>query len=189
MSNKLTILTQYLLTLTIINDKSDFATLMTSLLASFSPGSTCWAPGRGGRERGVELRHESRWNHMKRPTVKLRTTAQFANRVSARERNRSALNQCKRGRGGSWALTWRRGSGLAMASDRGWGRGGETFWATAAGQPFTEFLQFSLCFQFPRRWGKSGLLVRRIIRNDAVSSLQVYEQGSARSLFDFGANI
>lgn len=32
------------------------------------------------------------------------------------------------------------------------------------------------------------LLVRRIIRNGAVSSLEVCEQGSARSLLDFGAN-
>lgn len=45
MSNKLTMLTQYRLTLTY--DTSNFATLMTSLLTSFSPGSTCWAPGQG----------------------------------------------------------------------------------------------------------------------------------------------
>lgn len=32
------------------------------------------------------------------------------------------------------------------------------------------------------------LLVRRLIRNGAVSSLEVCEQGSARSLLDFGAN-
>lgn len=181
-------LTQHLLILT-NNDTSFSATLVTSLFACFLPGSTCWGQGWGGRG--------AAWSYvtMKRPTVESQTTARLANRVSARERNRSAINQWKRGGGGTWALTWRRSPGLAMASDRGWGRGGETFSATAACQPFTEFLQLILCLQFSRRCGRGKNaktnrrpLVRRVIRNGAVSSLEVCEQGSARSLLDFGAN-
>lgn len=185
MSNKLTMLTQYLLTLTNNNDTSDFATLVTSLLTSFSPGSTCWAPGwvadQGGDSGTSRIKTERQLSNHKR----LRNSPIAFALVSAIDQLSTSGSEA----GAGLQLTWRRGSGLAMASDRGWGRRGETFWATVAGHPFRNFLQFILCFQFPRRKGKSGLLVRRIIRNDAVSSLEVYEQGSVRSLFDFGANI
>lgn len=178
-------LTQELLTLTNNNDTSDFATLVTSLHASLSPGSTCWAPGWGAGREGIEVRHESRRNDRLSNHKRLRNSPIALALVSAIDQLSTSGSEA----GAGLVLTWRRGSGLAMASDRGWGRGGETFWATVAGHPFRKFLHFILCFQFPRRWRKSGLLVRRIIRNDAVSSLEVYEQGSARSLFDFGANI
>lgn len=83
--------------------------------------------------------------------------------------------------GGSSAMTWRRGSGLAMASDRGWGRGGETFLSYCRWSACHGVLTLHSVFPVTTSLGgKSGLLVRRIIRNDAVSPRARFRQKFVR---------
>lgn len=160
---------------------------------AFWPGSTCWGPGWGGR--GAARSYVT----MKRPTVKSQTTARLANRVSARESNRIGYQpvEARRGRDLSSDVT-----SQPWAGDGKWQRlrkRRRNFFSYCRLSAFHGILTAHSVFSVSTSLWEGEkkkkntkknrrLLVRRIIRNGAVSSLEVCEQGSARSLLDFGAN-
>lgn len=141
-------LTQHLLILT-NNDTSYSATLVTSLFACFFCLEVP-VEGRGegaGERRGATSRWDDRLSNHKRQ----RGSPIASALVSAIDRLSTSGSEA-----GAGLELWRDVAALGWRWQvtRGWGRGGETFSATAACQPFTEFLQLILCLQFSRRCGR-----------------------------------